>query len=367
MPRPLPIEPRRILLIKSHSAGIGDILRSSAAWAVLKKRWPDAELHLVFLTRWPGYPSEALIQEHHLLSSAHFLPMQEGRFAGIRGVGPRIWRRLLPELRRIAQEVQPDLIIDHEPFGIETSIAARWVRHFCAAPAVGVNQVLGRGWFYDYAGPGLQEYARRHELSWPMDYTERDFAALAALGLERDGQRIVLQETAAGRAFRKVLQSRLPVDRPVIGLNIGCGTPDAVNRRPPMGLLVAVAQRLHQEYFHQLLLMGAPNERAINAEFIAACASFLGGQEDIIDLSGETTLSGLTGAIASCDVFVSSDSGPYHMAIGLGVPTVALFNFPNAEAYHQHSEIFLTGQRNVDDICLAVMSAAAREEGVMVL
>ena len=52
MPRPLPVEPHRILLIKSHSAGIGDILRSSAAWAVLKKHWPGAELHLVLLTRW---------------------------------------------------------------------------------------------------------------------------------------------------------------------------------------------------------------------------------------------------------------------------------------------------------------------------
>ena len=365
MPRPLPVEPHRILLIKSHSAGIGDILRSSAAWAVLKKRWPDAELHLVFLTRWPGYPSEALIRDHHLLASAHFLPMQEGRFAGMRGVGPRIWRRLLPELRRIAQEVQPDLIIDHEPFGIETSIAARWVRRFCAAPTVGVNQVPGRGWLYDYAGPGLQEYARRHELSWPMDYTERDFAALAALKLERDGQRIVLQETEAGHAFREMLQARLPADRPIIGLNIGCGSVDAVNRRPPMGLLVAVAQRLHQEYFHQLLLMGAPNERTINAEFMAACASFLGGQEDIIDLSGETTLSELTGAIASCDVFVSGDSGPYHMAIGLGVPTVALFNFPNAEACHQHARMFFTAPSNVSNICSAIVNAAARKERVM--
>ncbi len=75
--RPLPEYPRRIILIKSHSAGIGDILRSSAAWAVLKRRWPEAELHLVFLTRWPGYPSESLISSHQLLDSTHFLPMPD--------------------------------------------------------------------------------------------------------------------------------------------------------------------------------------------------------------------------------------------------------------------------------------------------
>ena len=77
--RRLPDTPQRILLIKAHSAGVGDILRSSAAWAAQKRRWPEAELHLLFLTRWPGYPSESLIKNHYLLTSVHFLPLLEGR------------------------------------------------------------------------------------------------------------------------------------------------------------------------------------------------------------------------------------------------------------------------------------------------
>jgi len=348
MPRPLPVEPHRILLIKSHSAGIGDILRSSAAWVVLKKRWPDAELHLVFLSRWPGYPSEALIREHYLLSSAHFLSMQEGRFAGIRGVGPRAWRRLLPELRHIAQDLQPDLIIDHEPFGIETSIATRWMRRFCAAPAVGVNQVLGRGRLYDHAGPSLQDYAQRHELSWPMDYTERDFAALAALGLERDGQRIVLQETEAGRYVRESLQSRLPEDRPVIGVNIGCGTPDAEKKRPSVGFLVEVMGQVAAASPHILLLTGAPNERSINQDFLGQYAARWGDVGHILDIAGQTTPSGLTGALAICDIFVSSDSGPYHMAVAMGLPTLALFNFPSPEHYHREASVVVTGNGSGD-------------------
>jgi ADP-heptose:LPS heptosyltransferase len=259
MTRTLPACPCRILLIKSHSAGIGDILRSSAAWAVLKKKWPDTELHLVFLTRWPGYSSESLIREHYLLSSVHFLPMQEGRFAGMRGVGLRTWRRLLPELRKIAQDLQPDLIIDHEPYGIETSIATLWMRRFCAAPSVGVDQVMGRGLLYDYAGQSLQKYAEQRELSWPMDYTNRDFAVLTALGLERNGQRIVLRETSAGRAFREDFQQHIAGDLPLIGLNIGCGTPDAKKKRPSVEFLVEVMGQLAAEVPHSLLLMGAPN------------------------------------------------------------------------------------------------------------
>jgi len=53
---------KNILLLKSHSAGIGDILRSSAAWKAIKNKSPDANLHLLFITNHPGYPSEELIK-----------------------------------------------------------------------------------------------------------------------------------------------------------------------------------------------------------------------------------------------------------------------------------------------------------------
>ena len=59
--------PRRILMIKGHSAGIGDILRGSAAWRALRNKFPEAQLFLLMLTREPGYVSESLISRHHLL------------------------------------------------------------------------------------------------------------------------------------------------------------------------------------------------------------------------------------------------------------------------------------------------------------
>jgi len=70
--------PHKIMMIKTHSSGIGDILRSSAAWRALKDLWPEAELHLLFLSRHEGYPSEVLISQHHLLASATFLTIRKG-------------------------------------------------------------------------------------------------------------------------------------------------------------------------------------------------------------------------------------------------------------------------------------------------
>ena len=72
------VSPRHVLMIKSHSLGVGDLLRSSAAWRVMNNAWPGVELHLLFLSKHPGYPTQDLIAAHHLLSSAHFITLREG-------------------------------------------------------------------------------------------------------------------------------------------------------------------------------------------------------------------------------------------------------------------------------------------------
>lgn len=44
-----------------------------------------------------------------------------------------------------------------------------------------------------------------------------------------------------------------------------------------------------------------------------------------IDLSGKTSLRELMAVVASCQLFVTNDSGPLHIASALGIPIVALF------------------------------------------
>src|SRR3989442_3350346 len=63
---PVKSSKHRILLIKGHSSGIGDLLRSSAAWRALLNEFADAELHLLLLTRHPEYVSHDWIARHHL-------------------------------------------------------------------------------------------------------------------------------------------------------------------------------------------------------------------------------------------------------------------------------------------------------------
>ena len=182
---------------------MGDLLRGSAAWRALRNAYPQARLHLWFFTTRPGAPSE----EAHRAPSFN-LQLQglgqrapAGLLAGGGSAGTRGKSRTAPG---------PDLIIDFEPHGIRTSLLAGVVVGRCKATTVGVDQVLRRGKFYRLAAPGMKSYAEKRGLPYPIEYTERDFVALSALGLERNGLPIELRETEPGRAFRLRLEAEKP-------------------------------------------------------------------------------------------------------------------------------------------------------------
>jgi ADP-heptose:LPS heptosyltransferase len=325
--RTKPSPPRRILLLKGHSAGIGDLLRSSAAWRALRQAWPSAELHLWFLSQAPGSAAEELIAQHPLLAS--FAASDK------RTRGRRAWQALFRDARAIGERVRPDLVIDCEPNGLRTSLLTWYLRRRTGAFTVGIAQVPLRRWFYQKTAPSTPAFARQRGLPFPLEYTERDFAVLAALGIERHGTAIELRETSEGRAFRTQMAGEFGEagQRPILGLNIGCGTPDAVPKRPSFDLLAALVVELQRCHGFALLLTGARYEQAVNREFLQRLQPI----GPVLDLAGRTTMLELTGAIAACRLFISSDSGPYHMAVALRVPTLALFNTPNPQHYHRNA------------------------------
>lgn len=334
-------DPQDILLIKAHSMGIGDLLRASAAWSALKARWPGARLHLLMLSKHPGYPSESLMRGHHLLASAHFVTIKRG--------DPNQGRQASLPLRQVAAQAQGqlagqrlDLVIDCESSGLRTAWLARRIARAHRAVSVGIAQFPLRRLFYDIAAPSVPEYARRLGLNLPMDYTERDFVALAALGIERAGRPIVLRPGPAAQAWQDTHPLRTDAQRAVVVLNIGCGTPDAAPKRPDEAALVDGLAALARQLPYDLHLTGADFEREIHAAFAQRwqqAAASLPNRPALTDHSGRLSLDQLTGLLAQADLVISSDSGPYHMAVGLGVPTLGWFNFDTPASYHRQSGV----------------------------
>jgi heptosyltransferase-2 len=86
------------------------------------------------------------------------------------------------------------------------------------------------------------------------------------------------------------------------------------------------------ERFHELasvLIKKHPNARLVffgdasQTELIKSICTNL--PKEVINLSAQTSLRELMALTACCKVFLSNDSGPMHIASGLGIPVVALF------------------------------------------
>ncbi len=104
---------------------------------------------------------------------------------------------------------------------------------------------------------------------------------------------------------------------PIVGVNPGASYGGA--KRWPVERFAAVADALAHDCGARIVIFGAPNERQIADEVAASM------QSRPLILAGQTSLGQLMGLIRECDLFITNDSGPMHLAAALAVPQLAIF------------------------------------------
>lgn len=101
---------------------------------------------------------------------------------------------------------------------------------------------------------------------------------------------------------------------PLVGLFPGS---NATSRRWPVERFGELAARL-SERGARVVALGGNGERALTGAVVARAPAAL-------DLGGGTDLGGLAAVLSLCDLVVTNDTGPMHLAAALGVPTVTLW------------------------------------------
>ena len=111
------------------------------------------------------------------------------------------------------------------------------------------------------------------------------------------------------------------------GKKIICLNPGASNRIKcwSTGCFAALADRLMDELGAAVLIIGGGNERDL-AESISA-----GMRNSALDMVGKLTLTQLGAVLKKCEVLVSGDTGPMHLATAVKTPVVALFGAINPD------------------------------------
>lgn len=120
------------------------------------------------------------------------------------------------------------------------------------------------------------------------------------------------------RAARLLLQSRgVRFARPLVAL---CpGSTNSRAKRWPIERFAALADMLVEETGADVLLVGAREERGVSEEVASKMRS------SVIVMTGETMLAESAAVLALCDLLVTNDTGPAHVAAAVGCPVVVVF------------------------------------------
>lgn len=293
-----PGEPRTILLLRLER--IGDLLMTLGAMRAIRFCAPRAQITLV-VGSWneavarliPGIDHVEMLDMPWLARGARPVGL-----AHLLGAGRR-WRR-----RRF------DLAVNFE--GDIRSNVLVWFSG--AARRVGFGMAGG--------GPLLTDCVpydpSAHVAANAMRLVERSFGApLAALAEPRE-ESARLSVPAEAHARAADLLGRDPIRGPLIGIHASGGR--EIKQWAP-ARFAEVAARLARSHAARIVLTGSAADRALVDRLKAA----LPAEVPFRDLAGDHDLVTLAAVIERSNVFVTSDTGPMHLAAAVGTPIVALF------------------------------------------
>jgi heptosyltransferase-2 len=116
------------------------------------------------------------------------------------------------------------------------------------------------------------------------------------------------------------------ISGPVFGLNPGAEYGPA--KRWPVERFITAAQEIQKRINCTWLLFGGKSDTAITSQIAAALHA---SRITHHDLSGKTTLRELMALLKVCNVLLTNDTGPMHVAAALGTPVVVPFGSTSPE------------------------------------
>jgi len=321
----------RTLLIRGTN-WVGDSILSLPALKRARIEFPHAKITLLVL------PWVAGIYEGCTAIDDIWLYDRQGFYGGLSGK-----LRLIRELRE--RRFDAALLFQN---AFEAAVLTR----LAGIPVRAGYDRDGRGWLLSHKVAVAPRVSKLHQTYYYLDLLEQLLGRpCTAQGLEPK----TTSQLVAGvmpditlavsperkYAARKRLQSQgVDFNRTVVGVNPGAFYGSA--KRWPSERYATVLDRLIDERQASVVIFGSPNEVAI-AEAIQS-----GMRNRPRILSGRTELSELIAMIACCDLFLTNDSGPMHLAAALRVPTLAIFGSTDETATGPMSPVAVVLNKRVE-------------------
>jgi lipopolysaccharide heptosyltransferase II len=100
---------------------------------------------------------------------------------------------------------------------------------------------------------------------------------------------------------------------------------EAVSRRLPEAKAISIINAIRKNISEEIILVGSPKEK----DFVDEVFNALNDKNNVTNNAGKTNLLQLVTLFSSCNVMLTTDSGPAHVANALGTHTIVLFGAGN--------------------------------------
>lgn len=283
---------KRVCVVKPSA--LGDIVQTLPLLPVLRRRFPGAEI------TWVVNQELADLLDGHRDIDRLIRFSRKGPFAS--------WRRTLGELR--AGDF--DLVFDLQGLlrtGIMTLLTRSPVR-------VGLETAR--------EGSRLACHTLVANTGRKVPAHERYWRLADALGCGDAVPRTEVPIRADDRAWARAQFSRL--HEPVLAIHPGAKWK---TKRWPVEKFAAIAAKATRHYGFATVILGSRDEQAVADQLAELLQTFV-PSATVLSLAGQTTLKQLAAVLEAADVLLTNDSGPMHLAAGLGTPVVGVFTCTSA-------------------------------------
>ncbi len=287
----------RILVIRLDL--LGDVLNSMPAVEALRERYPSARITMLTL------PYTATIPRRFDCVD-QVLELDTNSIRSVRNLlRPKTVTAFLCTIGHLRRE----------RFDLCVSLYGRMASLFAFASGahrrIGYRQEAYPFMFTDPVQGGRFD-RRRHEIRWNLEL-------VAAAGAKGSLRTAVLRAGDDAIACMETRLATLGVHSADVVIGIHGGAVNGNAKRWPGSHWAALADTMIERHGFKVILTGSESERCISDTIVARM------EHRPVVLTGETTVDELLAVLARCDLVISGDSGPLHLAVALGRPTVSIY------------------------------------------
>ena len=278
----------RVLVVQTSF--LGDTVLTLPLLAEIKRRFPGANLSVLCAP-----PGEDLLSNH---------PAVDEIIVDDKKKRDRGWKGLWRQAKLLRSKGFTLALCPHKSF--RSGLLLFLARIPCR---VGFAQSQGAFLFH----VRVNRDPRRHDV-------ERTLSILEGLGIRAQECEPALDLPVAERTREKVICEirSLKVDTSRLLIGVHPGSVWATKRWSAAGFARLIGM-LKENYSCEILLFGGVDDAAVIAEVRERCG------RSAVSLVGKITLHELPAALSLCNVLITNDSGPMHIAVAAGVPVVAIF------------------------------------------